>query len=375
MRILVTDGSYRQTLGIVRSLGREHQVLVASPKRFAMAAASRYASGHMRSPAASEAEAFLEWIERAIKRHRIELVMPVGAASCRALAVNRDRLRDVKVVLPDPDKMELALDKRRTMAVAAANDIPVPATEQPKSMDDLEAAGARVGYPLVLKGPIEGPSGVRYVDEPGDLRSAVDAYVQRYPLPGGELPMLQQRIVGPGFGVFVTYQDGRLCRIMSHRRIREFPVTGGESSCCEVADDPILLDQSRRLMDALVWHGVAMVEFKKHDADGRYYLMEINPKFWGSLDLALAAGADFPGDLVRIAAGETLTEPPPPTGSLRFCWPLSSDLRHLRARPSDWRAVIGDALRPSVRTNVRPTDPFPGAIELAAAVAHIVTGR
>jgi predicted ATP-grasp superfamily ATP-dependent carboligase len=375
MRILVTDGSYRQTLGIVRSAGRKHQVLVASPKRFAMAAASRYAAGHMRCPAATDTVAFLDWLERAVKRHRIDMVMPVGAASCRALALNGERFSDVKIVLPDADKMELALDRRRTMAVAAANGIPVPATEQPKSMAELEAAGARVGYPLVLKGAIEGPSGVRYVDEPGKLRAAVEAYIERYPLPGGELPMLQQRIVGPGFGVFVTYQDGRLCRIMAHRRIREFPATGGESSCCEVADEPILLDQSRRLMDALAWHGVAMVEFKKNDADGKFYLMEINPKFWGSLDLALAAGADFPGDLTRIAAGETLPELPPPTGRLRFCWPLSSDLRHLRARPSDWRAVIGDAIRPSVRTNVRPTDPLPGVIELATTLAHIVTGR
>jgi len=375
MRILVTDGSYRQTLGIVRDLGREHQVLVASPKRFAMAAASRFAAGHMRCPAATDSEAFAAWLDGAIKRHRIDMVMPVGAASCRALALNRERWPDVRIVLPPADKMELALDKRRVMAVGAAQGIPVPATEQPRSMDELEAAGARVGFPLVLKGPIEGPSGVRYVDEPGQLRAAAEAYVQRYPLPGGELPMLQQRIVGPGFGVFVTYQDGRLCRIMSHRRIREFPPTGGESSCCEVADEPVLIDQTRRLMDALAWHGVAMVEFKRHDADGKFYLMEINPKFWGSLDLALAAGADFPKDLVRIAAGETLPELPPLTSRLRFCWPLSSDLRHLRARPSDWRAVIGDALRPSVRTNMRPMDPFPGMIELAATMAHIVTGR
>jgi predicted ATP-grasp superfamily ATP-dependent carboligase len=340
-----------------------------------MAAASRYAAGHMRCPTATDAAAFAGWLDGAVKRHRIDMVMPVGAASCRALALNRTRWPDIKIVLPPAEKMELALDKRRTMAVAAANGIPVPATEQPGSMDDLEAAGARVGFPLVLKGPIEGPSGVRYVDQPAALRAAVEGYLQRYPLPGGELPMLQQRIVGQGFGVFVTYQDGRLCRIMAHRRIREFPPTGGESSCCEVADEPVLIDQTRRLMDALGWHGVAMVEFKRHDADGKFYLMEINPKFWGSLDLALAAGADFPGDLVRIAAGETLPEFAPPTGHLRFCWPLSSDLRHLRARPSDWRAVIGDALRPSVRTNVRPTDPVPGVIELAATLAHIVTGR
>ena len=374
MRILVTDGSYRQTLGIVRSLGRSHDVLVASPRRFAMAAASRYAAGHLRCPAATNVDAFVGWLDGAVRRQRVDQVIPVGAASCRVLALNRDRWPDVRIVLPDAAKMELALDKRRSMALAAAQGIPVPATEQPRSFDDIDAVGARVGFPLVLKGPIEGPSGVRYVDDPSALRAAVEAYVRRFPLPGGELPLLQQRVVGPGFGVFVTYQQGRLCRIMAHRRIREFPPSGGESSCCELVSDPVLFEQSRRLMDALGWHGVAMVEFKRHDADGRFYLMEINPKFWGSLDLALAAGADFPGDLVRIAAGEVLPELPAPTGGLRFCWPLSSDLRHLRSRPSDWRSVLGDMFNPAVRKNVRPTDPLPNMMELAVTFGHLVLG-
>jgi predicted ATP-grasp superfamily ATP-dependent carboligase len=37
-----------------------------------------------------------------------------------------------------------------------------------------------------------------------------------------------------------------------------------------------------------------MVEFKKDQRDGRFKLMEINPRFWGSLNLAIQSGVDFP---------------------------------------------------------------------------------
>jgi predicted ATP-grasp superfamily ATP-dependent carboligase len=77
-----------------------------------------------------------------------------------------------------------------------------------------------------------------------------------------------------------------------HRRIREYPITGGASTAAESFYDPALRDLRLTLLRALNWHGVAMVEFKKDQRDGTHKL--INAKFWGSLDLAIAAGVDFP---------------------------------------------------------------------------------
>ena len=79
-----------------------------------------------------------------------------------------------------------------------------------------------------------------------------------------------------------------------HRRIRERLVMGGPSTCAESVYDSKLLDYGLRVLKNLKWHGVAMVEFKKDSIDGEFKLMEINPKFWGSLDLAIASGVDFP---------------------------------------------------------------------------------
>ena len=372
MRVLLTDGHYKHTLGAVRLLvAAGHEVLVTSPRRPAMAAASRGVARRLRGPAASDGAAFLEHLDAVVRRHRPEMILPVGAAACGLLSRHRDRWPGVTVVLPDAATMERALDKRSMLALAAELGIPIPRTEEPADDADLARAGAAVGFPLVIKAPLEGRTGVAYVDDPAQLADAVAAYRARYGLPAGMMPLLQQRIVGPGFGVFATYQGGRCRRVMAHRRLREFPVSGGESTCCELVDEPALLAAGRLMLDALGWHGVAMVEFKRHDADGRDYLMEVNPKLWGSLDLALAAGAEFPLDLVRIAAGEELPDLPTPEGPLRFCWPLGNDLLHLLARPTAFRSVLGDWLG-GARTNLRAGDPLPHVVELATTLGRAV---
>jgi predicted ATP-grasp superfamily ATP-dependent carboligase len=371
MRILVTDGHYKHALGIVRALSPRHEVLVAAPRRLAMAAVSRHASGRFVAPPSADHVRFLAWLDREIPRRRIEQVMPVSAAACELLAAHVDRWPGTQVVLPRPDQMALALDKRSTLALAASIGIAVPRTAEPESVDAMEQAAAEVGFPLVIKAPLEGRSSVAYVDRPEELRAAVEGWMTKNR--SAEAPLLQQRIIGPGLGVFATYQRGHCRRIMAHRRIREFPPTGGESTCCELIEESDAIDAGRRLLDALKWHGVAMVELKRHSADGRLYLMEVNPKFWGSLDLALAAGADFPGDLARIAGGEELDDQPSPSGPLRFCWPLGNDLRYLVARPGAWRRVLADWFG-GARTNLRASDPLPHLVELVGTLGRMARG-
>jgi predicted ATP-grasp superfamily ATP-dependent carboligase len=371
MRILVTDGHYKHALGIVRALAPQHEVLVAAPRRLAMAAVSRHAAKRLVSPPSAERARLLGWLDREIPRHRIEQVMPVSAAACELLASHANRWPGTTIVLPSAEQMAVALDKRSTMAVAASIGIAVPRTAELESLDGLDRAAEEVGFPLVLKAPLEGRSGVAYVDRGEDLRAAVVDWMTENR--SSHPPLLQQRIVGPALGVFATYQRGGCRRIMAHRRIREFPPSGGESTCCELSTDAEAIDAGRQLLDTLAWHGVAMVELKRHEADGRLYLMEINPKFWGSLDLALAAGADFPGDLARIAAGEELGDQPPPGGPLRFCWPLGNDLRYLVARPRSWRSVLADWLG-GARTNLRASDPLPHLVELAGTLGRMARG-
>src|SRR5678815_1154177 len=91
----------------------------------------------------------------------------------------------------------------------------------------------------------------------------------------------------------------------AHRRIREKPPSGGVSVLSEsVAADPETVRKSLALLSALDWNGTAMVEYKQDRVTGQRYLMEINGRFWGSLQLAIDAGVDFPALLVAAALGE-----------------------------------------------------------------------
>ena len=108
--------------------------------------------------------------------------------------------------------------------------------------------------------------------------------------------LLQERLVGPGVGVFACYHDGRPVALFSHRRLRERPPWGGVSVLCESAEvDPVAGEHATRLLDGIGWQGVAMVEFKRDLRDGVPKLMEINGRFWGSLQLAIDAGRELSG--------------------------------------------------------------------------------
>jgi len=116
----------------------------------------------------------------------------------------------------------------------------------------------------------------------------------------GKMPLIQEYIPGDGYGVEVLLNDGEVRALFMHRRLREYPITGGASTFRESVYRDDLKEYALRIMEALNWHGVAMVEFKLDKRDNTPKLMEINGRFWGSLALSIAAGVDFPYLLYKM---------------------------------------------------------------------------
>jgi predicted ATP-grasp superfamily ATP-dependent carboligase len=153
--------------------------------------------------------------------------------------------------------------------------------------------------------------------------------------------LLQERVVGPGIGVFLLIWDGRVRAQFSHRRIREKPPAGGVSVYGEsIASDPALVEKSAALLDRFGWCGVAMVEYKVDERTGTPVLMEINGRFWGSLQLAIDAGVDFPRLLIECAQGRVPSAPPAYEAGVRLKW-WWGDVDHLLARLRHSDAALG----------------------------------
>ena len=197
-----------------------------------------------------------------------------------------------------------AIDKGETIRLSQELGIPVPRTYFIEPASDLRDIAAELNYPVVIK-----PRQSKFLTSEGWISSGVDyAYsldeltekIRRYknhPV----MPLIQERISGPGVGAFLLFNRGEEKAVFFHRRIREKPPSGGVSVLREsINPDPVIRDYSVRLLKELNWHGVAMVEFKIDDRDNTPRIMEINARFWGSLQLAIDSGVDFPRMLYRI---------------------------------------------------------------------------
>lgn len=362
-RVLVTDGEFKHTLGIVRALaarGHEVHLLARSGRAPAVHSRAVHAWYPVPAPGTPEFEARLLELAGAL---RPASFLPVGSGSMAAADRIRDRLEaaGVRMALPPAASFVIANDKERAAARAREAGIATPGERLvPDAAAVRDAAGA-LGLPMILKSAREeGRKALRYVRRIEDAEAAF-AEVRAMATAG---VLAQEFVKGEGFGFSALYWNGRRVRHCMHRRVREWPPSGGTSACAEsLPDAPALERAGTAVLDALSWHGVAMVEFKGA-LTGELKLMEVNAKFWGSHDVALAAGVDFPGDLVALLEGRSLP-PQAPVKHVRFAWPLGGDLWHAMAAPRDVFAVLGDALSPGVAKSFRWSDPSPTLWEIA----------
>jgi predicted ATP-grasp superfamily ATP-dependent carboligase len=308
--ILVTDGEQRAALACVRSLGAAgHRVIVASPRTRSIAGASRFADAHIRTPnSLTDPDGFLAAVSGIVRQSAVQVLLPMTEQSLLPVLGARERFPDVMIPFARLDQFERISNKAELTGVARALGIAVPEQHTLRAPgDDGETDPSQIQYPVVIKPArsvvsVNGERtkvGVSYAANAGEFAERVREYpAAAYPL------LVQRRIVGPGIGVFLLVWDGETVAVCGHRRLRETPPSGGVSVYREaITPPPSLVARSRALLDQFAWQGVAMIEYKMDAASGIPYLMEINGRFWGSLQLAIDAGVDFPNLLVRSSLG------------------------------------------------------------------------
>jgi D-aspartate ligase len=95
------------------------------------------------------------------------------------------------------------------------------------------------------------------------------------------------------FGSYVA-QDGTLLGSFSGRKLRQTPPGTGTCRVAEAIWVDEVVEQGLAFVRGLGFHGISQVEFKRDPRDGRYKLMEINPRLWQWHGLATACGVDLP---------------------------------------------------------------------------------
>lgn len=275
-----------------------------------MAGASKYCAEKFSYPSPSgNITGAMEELASQVRRHNIDLLIPAADKTLLPVMEYRDTFFE-RIVIPFADYQRIlnASDKFNLFKLAWECGVPIPKTVffERFSEETIELCTG-LDYPAIIKparstfceNGSQSTAGVSYAYSASHIRDLVreKEFLRKYPF------LIQERVVGPGIGYFVLMVDNEPIAEFSHRRIREKPPSGGVSVYSEaVPIRPDVRDYALKLLRKLQWSGIAMVEFKLDRRTNTPLLMEINGRFWGSLQLAIDSGVDFPTLLVNSAS-------------------------------------------------------------------------
>lgn len=310
--VLVLDGRSRATITIVRSLGLAGYEVDVGDEYKSFSSYSKFCTHSIIYPSAKdESEKFITYIKKLIANGKYCAIVPVRDHTTKCLVeLNKDHKYNNILCIPDQNYYHIALSKISTIKLAEKYSIPHPksiaTTDYENDPDKLiNVISDKMSYPLLLKPDFSsGSRGIIFVENSKKLQENI-----RYFLKSSGKGLVQEFIpYGGSYGVEMLYYNGKLKAQFTHKRLREFPVNGGPSTYrCSYRYSEIE-DYSIKLLSSLNWNGVAMVEYRVDARTGIPKLMEINPRFWGSLAMAYYSGVDFPKLLVDLITNNKCEE-------------------------------------------------------------------
>ncbi len=334
--ILVTDVDRRKSLPIIRSLGRQGvKVIGMASSGFSVGGLSRYCAKTLRCPDYKrDPDGFVSFVAQACETYRPTVFLPLEDRAIELCLEQPECFTThSRALLPSREVMEVSYDKWKTCELARRLDIPIPESHCPETVEEVRALAADWRGGCVIKPrKTSGSRGMAFVDDPGDIEPVWQRVSREFPR-----PIVQKRMdaSGDAFGVFVLIDEaGELLGLFGHKRLREYPISGGPSTLCKSHRDEALIERSLRLLREIDFHGVAMVEYKVDRVSGEAMLLEINPRFWGSIGLAIAAGVDFPRLYHQTVAGLETRPVLEYTPDTYGRWLFPGDLLHFLKNPN-----------------------------------------
>jgi hypothetical protein len=232
--------------------------------------------------------------------NKYQFINPITPLSMGVLLrIKKDNNLMSKYLLPSIESLTISDNKELLTKHAQRLGVNCPKTFFRQSLEDIKKLPSYgLTFPCIIKfrGDEERQTNWHPEERYSIVHTAKDLISEYCRMHDIEAyPIIQEYICGPGYGYFALYdKQHQLKAQFCHKRIREYPISGGPSSCCESIYNEKMVQIGRRLLESLDWAGLAMVEFKYDDIRNKFFIIEINPRYWGSLPLAVLSGVNFP---------------------------------------------------------------------------------
>ncbi|HYT80393.1 MAG TPA: hypothetical protein VEQ37_14300 [Actinomycetota bacterium] len=342
--VLVTDGGdtqSRSSLAAVRALAASgYRCAVTVSGRSSLAASSRYCARRVAVPPVAEA-GFADAVRAELAARPYVAVLAATDATLLALGAPVGHL---------VNKVDLA---QRADHVG----LPVPPTRVFASRGELMAADD-LEFPVVLKPSISNPfNPARLITSRDDIATA----------PLGQGPLLVQTYLREHLRAAAgVLWEGRLVAAVHQRYLRTWPVDCGTACAAFSVEPDVELEQCLvRLLDG--YEGI----FQAQLAGGR--LLDLNPRVYGSLPLAVASGANLAAIYCDLLSGKEV-RPVRGRPGVFYRW-LEGDVRHIASSVRDGRIGFVSALRSlrPHRKTVHSTESLRDPMPMVARLRHAAT--
>ena len=295
---VITDGKYRSSLAAVRELGKAgYRVVVTQTRQDSKLPPapfdSVYTDEHFWIEGSCKDAEYGDRLLALLKQFDHPVLLCTGAVTLNTVSRRREEFaRYADFLVSAPEVLDALNDKEQVHQRAKELGIPVPA----------EYDGIPGRFPVVIKPHCGEKAGLKARDRyaiasnPEEFKACIASMEQFDPN-----PIVQEKIVGAGEGAnLLLDRDSRLICAMCHRRIREFPASGGPSTCCESFYDEEMIRSAYRLLASFCFTGMAMVEFK----GGK--ILEVNPRVWGSFPMTVCCQSRYTELYAAAAQGQTV---------------------------------------------------------------------
>ena len=291
-------------LGAIRSLGRAGVPVVGlDPDPNHSGFVSKYCDAKQCPHPVHEPERLAEFlVNEGRKLDQPGVLSPASDAFVLFVSRFRDDLKPYfRFILPPPEIMEAAVDKRKLYELTERVGFDHADTHYPQTMDDVQTIKDDLDYPVYIKPYYSHLWQVHFPGEGKGIKAFTPeelvAAFERI-LPTGVEVMVQSIIAGPASNVRTVYvyitQDGTPLGVLTTRKIRQYPVEFGRGSIAETFHDQAFANHGLRFFQEIGYRGFGTIEFKLDDRDGKQKATDLNPRWVKPINLPMAAGMNFP---------------------------------------------------------------------------------
>ena len=375
--VLLTDAQERSAPAACESLSRAgYRVGAASSETPAPGQWSRFCDERFDIPdPRMDRRVFAQAVAEVGCDGGFDTIVPGSDAALIAISSHRDLFpAEIELGLPPREVVDACVSKLSLMEIAGDVGLAVPETVVCANRDEAIAAAAQMGFPILLK-----PRRT-VLSENGDVRQrssflAADKAALAERLSEFGFPcLLQRQAHGALYSIGGVIAAGELLGFAASRYRRTWPPDAGSVSSSETVSVPAhLQDRVGKFVAATEWEGIFELELIETE-NGEFAAIDFNPRLYGSLALAVDAGAPLPAIwcdwLLRDRATRRAARP-----GVCYRW-SDADLRHVwaflrRGRPAAAAAVLRPR-RGTVHPYLRRRDPAPAVARLVQMLRHRV---